>query len=151
MIRIPKLLSCSMAVVSALCVFVSQTLPAAAAGYGLPSNLNLASSQRNIVEPANLPAVQIVAGGHRLTVTGGSAVTPAVAAAVAQVLNTGTQSPLIGSNGSGTGGNLVISSLQSLSALSIPHGVTIVRDFGNTPLGIGGNLSNAGTFYAVST
>jgi hypothetical protein len=151
MFKLGKLASSAFASISALCVGSSQSLPVCAAGYTLPSNLNLSSTRRTIVEPANLPAVQIIVGGRHQLVTGGQAVTPAMAAAVAQVLSGGRQTLLVGLNGAASGGNLILTSASSLTALAVPRGVTIVRDFGASQLNVTGNLTNSGTLYALST
>jgi hypothetical protein len=72
--------------------------------------------------------------------------------ALQQVLAGGGQSLVLGINGNAVGGRMVLSAGQLLSSLTVPHGVTLVRNFaGSTNLSLAGNLINSGTIYALST
>ena len=140
--------------ISAVTLVVSIVLPAVAAGSGaspgaLPVNLNLSSTHKTVSAPAT---ATINLSGHPSLIVAGSRVTPAEAAAIAQVLSTGTQSIKLGIAGSAVGGSFVIPGNELLSSLVIPSGLKVLRDFnGSSTLSITGSLLNSGSFYAVST
>jgi hypothetical protein len=135
----------------AFTVLVSQGVPAWAADAGQPSNLDLSSTTRSVTLPGSTQTV-IMQGGRAVQIGVGDTVTPAQAAAVAQVLNSGSQSLALGSLGNAVGGHFVVESQTALSGLNVPRQVTAIGDFTNNAImNIGGNLTNAGAFYAVST
>ena len=138
--------------VLAVCLGIGQLLSwqsAAWAATGLPANLNLASTRATIHAPQS---ATIVVGGAPQTFKAGSAITAAEAVAIAQVLSSGTQSIILGAHGNALGGSVVLPGAQVLSSLTVPQGVTLVRDFnGAVPFALTGSLTNAGSIYAVST
>jgi hypothetical protein len=74
--------------------------------------------------------------------------------AAIQMLRTGHQSLIIGSMGNAVGGTFTLGSKlsQTLTSLIIPQGVSAIRNFATAGnLNLAGNLTNAGTIYAVST
>jgi hypothetical protein len=118
----------------------------------LPSTLNLSSTHKTYVVPSTVGTQQIMIGGHQTTVNGGSVITPAEAVALQQVLATGVQSIVLGANGTASGGSFILPAGEHLATLTVPHGVTAVDNFaGSSLLSLSGNLTNAGSFYAVST
>jgi len=144
--------------VMALCVAVAQCMPVWALSPGnapspLPSRLNLSSTHKTVTAPQSLSSpVTILNGGQSQAVTAGMSLTPAQLVAVLQVLSTGTQSLVLGTNGGAAGGSMVLQSSQNLSYIKVPHGVAVVGDFSNgSALAVGGSFNNGGTFYAVSS
>lgn len=90
-----------------------------------------------------------------LEVTPQSSLTPAQYVAVAQVLSGGSQAQTIqlAAGGNAISGTFQLINLnQTIHDLTVPSGVTVVRDFGTTgALNISGNLVNAGTILAISS
>ena len=134
--------------------FLGQSYPALASpvNASLPSGLNLGSTHKTFVVPASFNHVQVInVGGHLMSVTAGTSLTPAEALAVQQLLNTNTQSLGIGALGNAVAGSAVLSPSAAISSLTVPTGVTVVRDFTNSPLTMTGDISNAGRFFAFAT
>ena len=118
----------------------------------LPRHLNLSSLARTVRAPQDLPAsVSITNGATSTPVSPGMLLTPAQAVALQQVLNTGTQSILLGNQGNAVGGNVFLPASQPLSSLSVPQGVTVLGDFAKSSLVMSGNLINSGTIYAYTS
>lgn len=98
--------------------------------------------------------VNIQVGSNSVPITPASILTPAERLAAFQVLQTGHQSILIGSQGNAIGGSFMMGPkfAQFVASLVVPAGVTALRDFGTAgALTLTGNLTNAGTFYAASS
>src|SRR5262249_33743422 len=88
------------------------------------------------------------------TVNPGDMLTPAEYAALQQVMTTGQQTLRVGRDGNAIRGtvNLTPNISSMISELVIPKRVTVVNDFGlGSTLDIGGNLTNSGRFFAVSS
>jgi hypothetical protein len=93
----------------------------------------------------------IMVGGRPQAISAGQQLTPAQAAALNQVLQTGQQSLAIGAMGNAVGGSATLPT-GALSSILVPKGVTVIGDFTtNSTLALSGNLVNSGAFYAVST
>lgn len=118
------------------------------------ADLDLSSTQRT-VPFSNTRVVAINEGGTVHVVRNDAVLTPAEVVAVHQVVARGQQSLLLNSLGAAVGGRFDAGKALSGSGangLVIPAGVTGVRNFaiaGNMVLS--GNLTNAGTFLAVSS
>jgi hypothetical protein len=145
----------SLTTILAATVSAAQCLPAVAAdsGFTLPSQLNLSSPARTVVLPGTSTSpVTIRAGGQFQTIMPGASVTAAQALAVQQVLSSGRQSIMLSGAGTAVGGSFILASQQQISSLTVPHGVTGIRDFaGNSVMNLSGNLYNGGRFFALST
>lgn len=121
-----------------------------------PINLDL-GSQSKTTSAGDLGVnggVTINIGGKSMQVTGATLLTPAEKLAVQQVMGTGQQSLVLGSLGNATAGSFSIGSTfnQFASGLVIPKGVTAIQNAAqNANLMLFGNLTNAGSFYGVST
>lgn len=114
------------------------------------SDLDLSSSNRTIMA-GNDQSGTITVGGSTVTVTPGFMLTPAESVALSQVLGGGAQNLVIDAAGRAVGGQFTLSA-SNFANLVIPTGVTAVHDFGNSGgLNLSGNLSNSGSFYAVSS
>lgn len=119
-----------------------------------PINLDLSSTSANISTDHLTDSVTIKVGGQDMTVLPGMLVTPAQRLAVYQVISTQLQTIDIGPMGNAVGGSFVIGPNFSryVNSLVIPSGVTSIKDFGTaSTLNLVGNLTNAGTFFAVSS
>lgn len=124
-------------------------------------NLDLSSSARSIPAVDAIPTsnygrspVQIVTGSTARIISPSDLLTPAEFVALSQIMTTGRQTLSLNAAGTAIGGNFALSAAlsQAISALSIPQGVTVVRNFGAaSALSLAGNLTNAGTFYAFSS
>lgn len=114
-------------------------------------NLDLSSTNAAVSTPATLQTpVNINVGGAVQTVNPGQMLTPAQLVAVYQVMHTGAQNIVMGANGAATGGSMTIGNWgQHLSSLTVPQGVTVINKAAT--LNLTGNLTNAGTIFAVST
>ncbi len=128
----------------------------AGAAAGSQINLDLTSTQQTVMagRMASSKPISIVVGGGTQAVTSASLLTPAERLAVFQVFSTGQQSIQLGAQGNAVGGSFNIGAKfnQFVNSLVIPAGVTAVKDFGATStLSLAGNLTNAGTFYAISS
>lgn len=122
-----------------------------------PIDLDLASTAASVTFAANNAAaapVNIDMAGVMQTVNPGQMVTAAQAVAAYQVMRTGAQSIVLGAMGEAIGGTMNISPwlAANLGSLVIPSGVSVINNFASNPaLNLAGSLTNAGTFYAVST
>src|SRR4030095_6591641 len=117
------------------------------------NNMDLSSKDRTVTAGQTAPA-DIRVGGHARTVNPGDMLTPAEYAALQQVLITGNQTLKVGRDGNAVRGslNLTPDLTSVLHDLVIPRHVSVVQDFGiNSSLDLGGNLTNSGRFYAVSS
>ncbi len=120
------------------------------------TSLDLTSTVQNVMAPRfvqNVPTT-ITVGGNHLLVTPSTMLTAAERLAAIQMLRTGHQSLIIGSMGNAVGGTFTLGSKlsQTLTSLIIPQGVSAIRNFATAGnLNLAGNLTNAGTIYAVST
>ncbi len=125
-------------------------------GSAVPVNLDLGSTDKSLTA-GHLVAkgpVAIVVGGQQQIINSSSQLTPAERLAAYQVLSTGQQSIQVGALGNAIGGSFTMGAKfsQYVSGIVIPQGVTAVKDFAKgSTLNLVGNLTNAGTFYAVST
>ncbi len=132
---------------------------AAAAAAAAPAgvNVDLSSTTASVTFAADNAAatpVNINMAGVVQTVNPGQMITPAQAVAAYQMMNTGAQSIILGAMGDATGGTMNISPwlAANMASLVIPSGVSVINNFANNPaLSLAGSLTNAGTFYAVST
>jgi hypothetical protein len=125
---------------------------AVGAGQCLPARaLDLTSTTASAPAPQSMNGpVAIKVGNGVQQVLPGQMLTPAQAVAVKQVLNSGAQSLTIGASGNAVGGSMQLTG--NVAALNIPQNVTVIRDFGVDGIAqLAGNLTNAGTFFAVST
>ncbi len=116
-------------------------------------NLDLSSTTAAVVNHHNAPMTVLEAGTSK-TITAGTLLTPAERIAVSQIARTGQQMIQLGANGSAIGGSFVISPRMSqfVNNLVIPTGVTAIGNVSKTStFNLSGNLTNAGTFYVVST
>ncbi len=151
----PTLRSRVAAAIGALCIIMAQAVPVIAqqAGSPLPENLNLGSARRTAEAPQSLSGpITIVNGGREREVTVGMRLTPAQALAVQQVLQSGTQSIILGVRGNAIGGSADLSGVRNIASLTVPKGVSVIQDFGSSStLDLTGNLVNSGAIYAVST
>lgn len=135
-------------------VSVALAEPANAPSSPEPLNLDLASTSANLSTSHLTDSVTIKVGGEDMTVLPGMLVTPAQRLAVYQVLSTQQQTIDIGPMGNAIGGSFVMGPNFSryVGSLNIPSGVTAIRDFGTaSTLNLVGNLTNAGTLFAVSS
>src|SRR5262249_18696719 len=136
----------------------SPTAPVTAAHSHAPTpvNFDLSSTVQNVNASHilhNVNSANIVVNGLTQVVTPASLLTRAEAVAVSQVLRTGQQSLIIGSAGNAVGGSLTIGSqlARHIASLVIPQGVTAIDLFTRTSsINFSGNLTNAGSMYAVS-
>lgn len=114
--------------------------------------MDLTSPERSISH-SQPGAVVIQTGESSRDIGAGSLLTPAENVAAQQVLATGRQTLLLDIAGKAVGGSFNLSGLGSLSSLSVPGGVTAIHDFASTggALNIGGDFSNFGRFFGVST
>ena len=98
-----KILKSRFAAIMGVLVGLSQTVPAFASSLPSTNNLNLSSTHKTVVAPAGMTPVDIHVGTTTQLVSAGTLLTPAEAAAVTQLLTTGTQSLVIGRLGNATG------------------------------------------------
>ncbi|HEY9793243.1 MAG TPA: hypothetical protein V6D22_22775 [Candidatus Obscuribacterales bacterium] len=139
------------------CWSMSVSLCASAAGSAKGSvALNLSSTQATLSAGSALgsaSSVKILVGNSMQTVTATSLLTPAEYLAAIQMATAGRQSIMVSGSGSATGGTFTTNSVsQTISALTVPSGVTAVDNFAASKnFSLTGDLVNAGTFYAVST
>ena len=127
------------------------------------TNLDLSSSSA-AVSTKNTTPVNIVvggsmqhgavAGGTALTILPGQLVTPAQYLAVLGAMS-GQQTLLLNNQGAAFGGttNLRSSSLQNLTGLTVPAGVSLhaIGYNANTPLNVAGAVNIAGAMYNLQT
>lgn len=124
-------------------------------------SLDLSSTASKITVGANLfdGSVTISVGGEQKTVSAGDKVTAAEYAALTQKLATGDQGLVLSDKGAATGGALSLNTVSDdgktirASELVIPENVSVSGDFARNADGVRvtGDLSNAGSIYAVST
>jgi len=121
-----------------------------------PIDLDLTSTTRTLPAPnfvANSP-VSILVGEETVAVTPTSLLTPGERLAAYQVFSVGQQSIVLGSLGDAVGGSFNIGPKfgQYVNNLVVPQGITAIQNASTSAtLNLVGNLTNAGTFYAVST
>lgn len=133
-------------------VMLFATAPGA---YGQSFDLgtSTASMQAPVSATSGMAAIRV--GGRVQTFTAGSAVTPAQFTALQQVLGTGSQTLTVDAAGRAVGGRFSFDQIPQsiLSSLIVPQGVTAIHDFASTngAFQLAGNLTNAGSIYAVST
>lgn len=115
-----------------------------------PVNLDLSSAVQNMTANCIANSVNIDVGGTSMAVTQGMALTPAQMIAAYQVAHTGQQSLLLGVDGAAVGGSFILSSrlANHISDLVVPVGVSVINRAAD--LNLAGNLTNAGSIYAVS-
>lgn len=114
-------------------------------------NLDFGSTSNSVVSPTN---ASIMSGGHLLNVSYGSYLTPAQAAALMQVISGANQTLVLGASGNAIGGTFVLDPQagQTISNLIIPTGVTVLGNYNHAAaVNIAGNLTNSGTFVAISS
>lgn len=123
----------------------SNTTPAAL-------NLDLSSTAASVAFSGGCQttSVNIDVGGVAQTVNPGQMLTPAQAVAAYQMMHSGVQNILLGSDGSAVGGSMVIGDRLAgmLNSLVIPTGVSVINQAAG--LSLLGNLTNSGSIYAVS-
>lgn len=97
----------------------------------------------------------ITVGGALDSIHAGQAITPAEAAALAQVVHTGTQQLILGALGNATGGLFNVTAATAhgiVNNIVIPSGVTVLDNVSKgAVLNLTGNLTNSGSFYLYST
>lgn len=123
-----------------------------------PPAMNLGSMQTNVTAPNTHPvSIRVGDSSGRsgvMNVAPGQALTPAELLAVTQLMTTGRQTLMLNTSGAATGGSAVVSAasaLNSLSALSIPKGVSIlsVGTTGANALTVTGAVNLAGSLFAL--
>ena len=144
-----KFLSLSILTYQSLCptYVLAQSAPATST----PRNLNLASQTANVTATH---AGVITVGGVATNVVKGQLITPAESVALSQIVHTGTQSLVVGSLGTATGGtfNLSYAASHGAATLSIPSGVTAIDNIAKLAnLSVSQNLVNSGTLQVLST
>lgn len=130
---------------------------------GLSGNVDLTSTTASMTTKAT-DAITInvggsvgsngaVQGGTSTTILPGQLLTPAQYIAVQQILYTGQQTLMIGSDGSAVGGfaNLRPSYASNIGSLTVPQNVAIntIGFDSNSPLNIAGNLNILGSIYTL--
>lgn len=117
-------------------------------------NLDLSSTNANMTAGNLLHhnSITINIGGTPLIVDSNTKLTPAEYLAVRQVEFTGQQSLLIDSQGSASGGTVVLNShlSQLINNLVIPQGVTVIDLTKSGTLNINGNITDYGNLYVDS-
>lgn len=115
-----------------------------------PINLDLSSTAQSVTASHIASPVNIDVGGSTMAVTQGMALTPAQLIAAYQVARTGQQALLLGADGAAVGGSFILGNrlADHLSDLVIPAGVSVINRA--VDLSLIGNLTNAGSIYAVS-
>jgi hypothetical protein len=114
-------------------------------------NLDL-SSTTHAIPAANSGVLRIA--GTNLRVTPGQLLTVAESLALQQIMQTGRQQLVIGRLGNAVAGTLNLGTVgnSQLASLTVPRGVTVLRDFGVLgALNLTGNFANAGSLFAFST
>jgi hypothetical protein len=141
----------------------SSTSPSSQTSLPAGLNLDLSSSQASVAANNCVPvsihvggklgASGLVTGGSVQTIIPGQPVTPAMFAAIQQVMSSGAQSIILSSAGSGLAGHvdLTPAAVSSLSGLTVPSGVSVVGvGFVNaSPLNVTGTAQIGGNFYAL--
>ena len=124
-------------------------------GYSRPSiNLDLSSTNSTLTAGrlANGQSIYINVGGTPVNVTAGMKLTPAEYLAVKQVEFNGQQTLVLDSQGSASGGTVVIGQhlSQLVSNLVIPQGVTVIDLTRSGTLNLSGNITDSGTLDIAS-
>lgn len=122
-----------------------------------PGHLDLTStvgsiSSDHLFDGGHVP-VAINVGGQTRDILAGALLTPGEFIAAAQVLLGGQQNIQLGAAGNAVGGSFLLNDHSlSITNLVIPTGVSAIHDFGTAAtLNLAGNLSNAGSLFAIST
>ncbi|MBY0359202.1 MAG: hypothetical protein K2W82_14465 [Candidatus Obscuribacterales bacterium] len=111
-------------------------------------NIDLSSTNQTVTASGS---GTIDNGGQSLSINPGMQITPAQAIALSQVL-AGGQTIMLNGDGAAVGGTLNLNSIQTITNLVIPTGVTAIHDFGSlASLNIAGSINNSGNIYAVSS
>jgi len=133
----------------------TQTSNVTISGTSNASSLDLSSSIRALTAGSLVSGrVSIREGGTRRTISGSDLLTPGEFVALQEVLSTGQQTLRLGPAGTAIRGSFQLTTelTQHVSSLVVPRGVTAIDDFARTgTLILSGDLTNAGTFYAVSS
>lgn len=117
-----------------------------------PTSLDFTSTAHSAPSPVTSGTVFINEAGRFRGVTPSTMVTPAEAAAVAQVLASSKQGIELSALGNAIGGRFVVPQSLLINNLVVPSHMQVIRDFaGSASLDLLGNFVNSGTFYAVST
>jgi hypothetical protein len=138
-----------------ICCYAAQAAPMAASVTAQTTavNLDLSSTQRNIMAAQGFAPTTIQSAAGARTVAPNSMLTPAEFVALQQTLATGSQTLSLGSLGNATGGSFNINQSMSsaISSLVVPSNVSAIHDFANSSLNVVGNIVNSGNLFAVST
>ena len=117
-------------------------------------NLDLSSTTSSMTAGHMLhgQTIDISVGGNQLNVTANTKLTPAEYLAVQQVKLTGQQTLILDSQGSASGGTVVIGQhlSQLISNLVIPQGVTVIDLTKSGTLNLSGNITDNGNLYIDS-
>lgn len=135
---------------SSVLVLAQSFLPLGALSQTVPNNLDLSSTAAT--ETAR-HAATINVNGNSVSVAVNDQLTPAERVAVSQVHYTGTQSIVLGADGSAVGGtfNLSAAAKNGVSNLVIPQNVTAVQDVARLAnVNIVSDLVNSGTIQVLS-
>ncbi|MBX9720780.1 MAG: hypothetical protein K2X81_05260, partial [Candidatus Obscuribacterales bacterium] len=136
---------------AALCLSLSQLYPTA---FCSAASLDLSSSAPTGTAGAiNGYTPQTITEDGKARVIGAQdKITFAESIALNQVLHGGSQTLVLGSQGTAVGGSLILPGNLQATALTIPVGVTAVYNFGNSgPLNIAGPINNLGSLIGIST
>lgn len=112
------------------------------------------SSTSPTMTAAAASSAEIKVAGTTLAVTAGTQLTPAQYVAYQQVMNSGSQTLVLGTQGQAVGGSFSFGTItmQPLSNVMVPGNVTAIHDAALAPsITLSGNLTNSGTIYALST
>lgn len=123
------------------------------AGQGVVE-LDLSSIERTMSIAGLAGSVNIQVGGVTRVVSASDLLTPAEFLAASQMISSGTQTLVLGSEGQATRGRFSIGAglMESISNLVIPDGVKLFQNFGQSSiLALSGNLVNEGKLVAFST
>lgn len=123
----------------------------APAAFADPVNVDLTSTARSV--PGSMlggtGTVAIRTPQGVSVINRDSLLTPAQFVAANQVLSTGRQTLLLGTEGQAAGGRF--SSLPDINNLVIPNGVTLLQNISSGNVNLSGILINSGNVYAYST
>ena len=119
------------------------------------AQVDLSSTERHSAQQSSdSRVIDLQLGGSTRQVRAADALTDAERVAFNQVLSTGQQLLQLGALGNAVGGSFRADSdlRGTVAGLVIPQGVTAIHDFGSgSPLSILGNLTNAGSLFAVTS
>ncbi len=127
--------------------------PAALAPINTHAEFDLSSTSLTMTA-LSAASTEIQVAETTLSVTPGTALTAAQYVAYQQVMNTGSQTLVLGTEGQAVGGSFNLGSVaaQPVSNLVVPGNVTAIHDAALLQsIIISGNLTNAGTIYALSS